>query len=130
MAGPKTRFYTDKRHRKIAGVCAGMSEYFGMDVTLVRVLTAGSMAIVGPFTLLGYAIAAFAAPQRPPELERELEQQDVEEKEFWKKMRRNPRATARSVRARFRDIDRRMAQAEAYLTSPDKRLAREIDQLR
>jgi hypothetical protein len=34
------------------------------------------------------------------------------------------------VRARFRDIDRRLSHAEAYLTSPDKRLAREIEQLR
>jgi phage shock protein C len=37
MAGPKTRFYVDKRHKKVSGVCAGLSEYFGWDVTLVRV---------------------------------------------------------------------------------------------
>jgi phage shock protein PspC (stress-responsive transcriptional regulator) len=24
MAGPKTRFYVDKRHKKVSGVCAGL----------------------------------------------------------------------------------------------------------
>ncbi len=130
MAGPKTRFYVDKRHKKVAGVCAGLSEYFGMDVSWVRLLTLASIGIAGPFTIIAYFIAAWSAPERPAELEREIARQDVAEREFWKKVRRNPKATARSVRLRFRDIDRRLAHAEAYVTSPDKRLAREIDQLR
>jgi phage shock protein C len=28
----------DKRHKKIAGVCAGFARYFGMDLVLMRVL--------------------------------------------------------------------------------------------
>jgi phage shock protein C len=130
MAGPRTRFYVDKQKGKIKGVCAGFAEYFGMDVTWVRLLALGSLTVLGPLSIIAYFVAASSATERPPELEREVARQDVEEKEFWKKVRRNPRATARSIRARFRDIDRRLAQAEAYLTSPDKRLAREIDGLR
>ena len=130
MAGPKTRFYVDKRNAKIKGVCAGFAEYFGMDVTWVRLLALASIGMVGPFAIIAYFVAAKIAPARPAELEREFARQDRDEKEFWKKVRRNPRATARSVRARFREIDRRLAYAEAYLTSPDKRLEREIEQLR
>jgi phage shock protein C len=130
MAGPKTRFYVDKRHKKVTGVCAGLSEYFGWDVTLVRVGVVGSMFLAGPFVPVAYVLASWIAPTRPAEVEQELKLQDREEKEFWRKVRNNPRATARSVKLRFRDIERRLAHTEAYLTSPDKRLAREIEQLR
>ncbi|HEY0115534.1 MAG TPA: envelope stress response membrane protein PspC [Allosphingosinicella sp.] len=129
MAGPRTRFYVDRHHRKIAGVCAGISEHFGWDVTLVRVGMIASLFVAGPLVPAAYLLTAWMAPSRPSEMDR-LDRQDPDEKKFWQKVRRNPRATVRSVRARFRDIDRRLAHAEAYLTSPDKRLAREIDQLR
>ena len=129
MAGPRTRFYLDKEHKKVAGVCAGIAEHFGIDPTLVRVGAFASMFLVGPFVPIGYVLTAWLAPKRPVALDR-LERQDPAEKKFWQKVRANPRASARAVRARFRDIDRRLAHAEAYLTSPDKRLAREIEQLR
>jgi len=128
MAGPRTRFYVDKRRKKVAGVCAGIADHFGIDVTLVRVSTFSSMFLLGPFVPVAYVITSWLSPTRPYELE--IEETDVQEKKFWQKVRSNPRASARSVKARFRDIDRRLAHAEAYLTSPDKRLAREIDQLR
>jgi phage shock protein C len=130
MAGPKTRFYIDKRHKKVAGVCAGLAEYFGWDVTMVRVGAVASMLVAGPFVPIGYAVASWIAPTRSDAVEQEMKLQDRDEKEFWRKVRNNPRATARSVKLRFRDIERRLAHTEAYLTSPDKRLAREIEQLR
>ncbi len=130
MAGPNTRFYLDKRNAKIKGVCAGMAEHFGIDVTWVRLIALGSLAVLGPLSIVGYYVAAGSAGVRSDDVERRVERQDVEEKEFWKKVRRNPHASARSIRARFRDLDRRLAAAETYLTSPDKRLAREIDRLR
>jgi phage shock protein C len=45
-------------------------------------------------------------------------------------VRTSPRRTVRDVRSRFRDIDRRLADVEAYVTSSNSRLAREIEQLR
>jgi len=126
MAGPHTRFYRDKRHAKVAGVCAGLSEHFGFDVTLIRFVTLGSFLLLGPFLFVAYFLTAWMAPTRPVDFDR----LNPEEKEFWQKVRKNPRASVRSVRSRLRDIDRRLAHAEAYLTSPDKRLAREIDRLR
>jgi phage shock protein C len=37
MSESRTRFYLDKRNGKIMGVCAGIADYFGWDVTLVRI---------------------------------------------------------------------------------------------
>ena len=37
MNAPRqTKFYLDKRHGKVMGVCAGIANYTGLDVTLVR----------------------------------------------------------------------------------------------
>ena len=53
---------------KIAGVCAGLAEYFSVDVTLVRlawiVLSIVPGAIVGG--LIAYAIAWIVLPEGPP----------------------------------------------------------------
>ena len=45
-------------------------------------------------------------------------------------MRQSPARTAREVRSRFRDIDRRLADMEVYYTSNNTRLADEIESLR
>jgi len=51
--------------RKIAGVCLGFSEYFDVDVTLVRVvwLIASVTTVIG---LLSYPIAWIMMPEEPP----------------------------------------------------------------
>src|SRR3546814_17475216 len=66
------------------------------------------------------------APVKP----RELYSQDDEQKKFWQGVRANPRRTARDVRSRFRDIDRRLADVETYVTSSNHRLSQEIESLR
>lgn len=50
--------------RKIAGVCLGFSEYFDLDVTLVRVvwLIMSFVTIVG---IVSYPIAWIAMPEEP-----------------------------------------------------------------
>ncbi len=45
--------------RMVAGVCAGAAEYFGVDVTLVRVLVAVAAVITGGAGVLAY-LAAWA----------------------------------------------------------------------
>jgi phage shock protein C len=125
MAGQNTRFYLDKEHGKFLGVCAGIADYWGIDVTLVRI-GAVVAALVTGWPILVYFLIAFMAPRRP----HELDELAPAEKEFWRKVRKNPKRSARMVRGRFREIDRRLADVETYLTSPDRRLAREIDSLR
>ena len=127
MTGPRTRFYLDKQNAKWSGVCAGIADYTGMDVTLVRIGIV-LLTILGgfPWTLIAYWIVAAMAPKKPLSFYDE----DPAEKKFWQGVRANPRRTARDVRSRFRDIDRRLADVEAYVTSSNSRLAREIEQLR
>jgi phage shock protein C len=123
----RTKFYLDRRNRKWSGVCAGISDYSGIDVTVVRIGLVIFTILGGfPWTLIAYWIAAWMAPVKPNELYNE----NPEEKKFWQGVRSNPRRTARDVRSRFRELDRRLAEVETYVTSSDHRLAREIEQLR
>lgn len=50
--------------RKIAGVCAGLAEYLGFDVTLVRVAFAVSV-LFGGFGVLVYVVLWIAVPEGP-----------------------------------------------------------------
>lgn len=51
----------DKRHKKIAGVCAGFARYMNVDVTLVRVLWLG-IALGTGVGFLVYLVAWIVIP--------------------------------------------------------------------
>ena len=57
-------FFKDEDNGCIAGVCAGLSDYFGGDVTLWRVLTF-VLAVFTPLPIvLMYFIIALIAPNK------------------------------------------------------------------
>lgn len=126
MTSPRIKFYRDKQNAKWAGVCAGIADYTGIDVTIVRIAFVVAAFMGSGFPILAYIVIAMMAPSKPVDLYVD----DPEEKKFWQGVRASPRRTARIVRARFREIDRRLADIEAYVTSSNSRLAREIEQLR
>ena len=122
----RTRFYRDKRNGKFLGVCAGVADYTGFDVTLIRICMVAAIIMGSGAPLLIYFVAAFMTPDKP----RELATADQEERQFWQGVRASPARSARDIRSRFKDIDRRLADIESYVTTENRSLAREIDQLR
>ena len=122
----RTRFYRDKRNGKIMGICAGIADYTGFDVSLVRITVIAAIFLSSGSIVPIYFLAGMVSPDKP----RELENTDVEEKEFWRQVRRSPTRTARDIRLRLKDIDRRLADVESYVTTENRSLAREIEQLR
>jgi phage shock protein C len=126
VSAKHTKFYLDKQNKKIAGVCAGIADYTGVDVTLVRIGLVLLTVLGSGVTIIAYIIAAWLAPTKP----RELAYETAEDTKFWQGVRASPARTVRDVRSRFREIDRRLADVETYVTSSNARLAREIEQLR
>ncbi len=122
----RTRFYRDKRHGKVWGVCSGIADYTGYDVNLVRICMVAGVFLSSGGVLPFYIIAAMVTPDKP----RELAVADSQDREFWQGVRASPARTARDIRGRFKDIDRRLADIESYVTTENRSLAREIDQLR
>jgi len=126
MNTPRTRFYRDKRHGKVMGICAGIADYTGFDVTLVRICMIAALFLSSGSIIPIYFVAGWISPSKP----RELENYDTEDRQFWQGVRASPARTARDIRSRFRDLDRRLADIESYVTSENRTLAREIEQLR
>ena len=48
--------------RMVAGICAGLAEYFGLDVTLVRVIVTVVSVITGGTGALAYLVAWMIIP--------------------------------------------------------------------
>ncbi len=122
----RTRFYLDKRHKKFMGVCSGIANYTGFDVTLVRI-GVFSAILLSSFSLLPiYFIAGWIADDQP----REIATDDKDDRKFWQGVRASPGQSARDIRGRMRAIDRRLADIEQYVTTENRSLAREIEELR
>jgi phage shock protein C len=80
-----TRFYRDTAAGKIGGVCAGLAEYFGFDLTLTRVLAVVAMLFF-PAVFLLYILLWFLLPTKPGKLYR-----DEDDRDFWRGVRFRPR---------------------------------------
>ena len=122
----RTRFYRDKQNGKVMGVCAGIADYTGFDVALVRICFLAAVFMSGGSVLPFYFIAGWVAPKKPQELEYDRS----DDRQFWQGVRASPARAARDIRSRLRDIDRRLADIESYVTTENRSLAREIEQLR
>lgn len=125
MNARRTSFYLDKQNAKWLGVCSGIAEYTGVDLTVVRVLTVAGTIFGSGALLLVYLIIAWLAKPKPADL-----YESAEDAKFWQGVRQSPTRSTRDVRAKFRDIDRRLADVETHYTSRNSSLANEIDSLR
>ena len=125
MSASRTQFYLDKQNAKWMGVCAGIADYTGLDMTLVRVGVVVLTCVTSGWVLLAYLAAGYLAPKKPIGL-----YQSEDNAKFWQGVRSNPKRSTAEVRSKFRDIDRRLADIELMYTSRNTRLADEIDSLR
>lgn len=121
----RTQFYLDKPNGKVSGVCSGIADYTGFDITLVRVAMVVLAVATSGWVILGYFAAAWLAPKKPVDL-----YESQEDAKFWQGVRTNPKRSTTEVRSKLRDIDRRLADMELHYTSRNSRLAEEIDSLR
>lgn len=125
MTSERTTLYRDKQNGKLMGVCAGIADYTGVNALWVRL---GALMLVGmtsggviPF----YFLAGLLLNKKPAHL-----YVDAQEQKYWQHVRQSPARTAREIRARFRDVDRRLAEVETYYVTSNPRLSAEIERLR
>lgn len=106
------RFYRDTDNGKLMGVCAGIADYFGWNVTLVRLLTVVAFFWFMPVTLIVYLVLGVLLPKKPAR----LYEWDADEA-YWRSVRRSASNTFRDLRQRFREFDLRLQHMEGYVTS-------------
>ncbi|HEX8308763.1 MAG TPA: PspC domain-containing protein [Allosphingosinicella sp.] len=114
----KKSFYLDKANGKVFGVCSGLANHMNWDPTFVRVAVVLLTLITFPWGLVAYGAAAMIGKKRaaPGYGEEALD--------------RPRRTSTYELNRSMRDIDRRMAEVETYVTAQNTPLAREIESLR
>lgn len=145
----------DPSKGKIAGVCAGIAEYFGMEIWLVRILTlTGFFLLGGPFFFVGYIAAWFILEKKPQGLsakprgdefaakshhhkthgkgwhnvsEQESEKVVVKSK-IWQ-AGEPPKQAFIDIKQRFEKNETRLRKMETYVTSSEFQLNRELSKL-
>lgn len=120
------RLRRNVRSGKVAGVCAGLADYFGWRVKWVRLAWIGATLFFFPmpiFVYLGFAICLRAGD---PVTGRYA---SPEEERFWRTYSVKPKATLSELKHRFRAIDARIAEMEKVVTSSEYRLRREFRNL-
>ena len=117
------RLYRDKENARIAGVCAGIADYFGFNLTAIRLLTAFSMLFFWPIII--YVLLAFLLPVKPAEL-----YENVEKADFWREVSIAPSDLFGELRHRFRDLELRLRSMEAFVTSKEFEIDHELSENR
>jgi len=121
---PRTTLYRDKQNAKLMGVCSGLEDYTGINAIWWRLAFVILTISTGFGIPVSFALGLLAS-KKPDHL-----YVDQDEQRYWQRVRQSPKRTAREIRARFRDIDRRLAEVETYYVSSNPRLSAEIERLR
>jgi phage shock protein C len=116
--------YRNPRRGKLFGVCAGLSEYFGFDLTATRVLVVIGALFSFPLVFIAYVVLGVLLPSKP------VEDSNDAYDPVQNKARSDPHDMLSNVRYRFRDLDTRLQRLEKYVTSNRFSLDREFRHLK
>ncbi|MGS2720472.1 envelope stress response membrane protein PspC [Paraglaciecola aestuariivivens] len=147
--------HRDPSKGKIAGVCAGLAEYFGIELWLVRILTlTGFFLLAPPFFFVGYIAAWFILEKKPQGYaSRTKAESSVHGTQDHKSMGKGwhnavpeepekvvvkskiwqagepPKQAFFDIKQRFESNEERLRKMETYVTSSEFQLNREISKL-
>jgi phage shock protein C len=119
-----TRLYRDPDHGVLAGVCAGIAAYLGVERIAVRLAFVLALILFFPPAALGYVVLAFLLPRRPPALFA-----SSEDEAFWRGVAVAPDDTLAGLRRRFADLETRLRGMEQSVSAPEFDLRRKFRDL-
>ncbi|MEI5639050.1 MULTISPECIES: envelope stress response membrane protein PspC [unclassified Pseudoalteromonas] len=133
MSRMKRELYRDPSRGKIAGVCAGLSDYFNMELWLVRILFVTAVLLSGgPLFVVAYVACWFILDKRETQPQKSTHDKDEDRVsvkfKVWQKGE-PPRQALFDLKDRLGRLDNRIQSMERYVTSPEFTVSREIDKL-
>lgn len=151
MIGRRGELYRNSSRGKIAGVCAGIADYFGWETWLIRILVVSGVLFGMPFLILGYVAAWFILDKNPKEQAKDSKYQragasrysqdenasksDEQVNESIKVKSRvwqsgePPKQAFHDIRRKFSSLEKQLQAIEHYVTSSEFTVAREINKL-
>ena len=115
------RLYRDKENAILAGVCAGLANYFGLNRKGLRLIVAVSTFFFFPFVVPAYIILTIVLPVRPGDL-----YENENQEKFWRGVSMAPTDVFSNLNHRFRELDLRLQKMETYVTSREFEMDREL----
>lgn len=126
------KFYLDKENAKISGVCAGIADYFGWDVTIVRIgwVVATIFSGWAPM-IVAYIVAAWMVDPKPLGLTHRDDGRYAAARADIDEARRAAERPVRSwhfsdVKGRFDRVEGRLRTLEQVVTSREFQMDREL----
>ena len=118
------RLWRDTDRGIIAGVCAGIAGYIGVEPIVVRLVVVLGLIFFFPPTIVAYVILAIVLRPKPPAL-----YASRDEEAFWRGVGTAPADTFHSLKRKFADLEARLGQMESQVASGDFELHREFRNL-
>ena len=104
--------YRDPRQGKLMGVCAGVADHLGWNLTLTRVIAIMALIWLHILALVAYVVLGFLLPIKPDD----GHDADPNEK-YWRSARRSTDNSFRETPHRFDERDVNLQRMEGYVTS-------------
>jgi len=127
--------HRDPWHGRISGVCAGIAGYYGLNLTVIRVLMIVA-ACINPFlTIGGYLLATFllkALPEPQPQTDGGRSEMNAgtssqrAEREKAAEEDLPPELRFAALKDKFRELEMRTGDMETLVTSSEFRLRRDF----
>ncbi len=123
----KRTLYRIPEQGKVCGICAGLGEYLGIEVWLVRVIVVSAVIFSGVIglPLIIYVVAYFLLDPKP--VDQAAASIQVKAK-AWQRGNSAGQAVG-DIQQRFQSLEQRLQRMERHVTSPAFNLKREIDRL-
>ena len=123
-SSPRHRLWRDTDRGIIAGVCAGIAGYIGVEPIVVRLVAVLGLVFFFPPTIVAYVILALVLRPKPPTL-----YASPDEEAFWRGVGTAPADTLHSLKRKFADLEARLGQMESQVASGDFDLHRRFRDL-
>jgi len=150
MNRKRGELYRNAEQGKIAGVCAGIADYFGWETWLVRILVVSGVLFGMPFLILGYVAAWFILDKsseqsskskfstkendhgespRQSKYESDVTNESIKVKARIWQAGEPPKQALYDITRKFRSLEKKLQGMEQYVTSAEFTVSREINKL-
>ena len=149
MNRKRGELYRNSEQGKIAGVCAGIADYFGWETWLIRILVVSGVLFGMPFLILVYIAGWFILDKSPEQVHVKINRAqshfsngnqqgkratNVDNESIKVKTRiwqagEPPKQALHDIRRKFRSLERKLQAMEQYVTSAEFTVSREINKL-
>ncbi len=118
------RLYLNREKKLLCGVCAGIADYTGADVKMVRLVSILGLLFFAPVVVVGYLLLCWLIPDNPGA---EQLYKNEDEERFWRSVSKAPADTFGNLRQNLRNQEVRLRRLEAYVTSTEFQLYQDLD---